>query len=464
MRNRIIIFCIGVMCLSLSLDLAGFTRKRAAEPDLETIDLLSQTMGIERKTELSQPNATIKAPEPGDSDIVKNLIQRDPSLKIKWDIKMTDTLTAWRKHGEFGNDKIRVCIIDTGVDTSHPMIQSKLDMNPGETCPGNDGRRVMCDKSKNGVDDDGNGFIDDVYGYDFALDRGILTDTHGHGTHIAGIIAGDGGYGIAPGVRIIIAKYYDPKAPGNNNLLNTVRAIRYCTQRQADIINYSGGGLDPSPIEMKAIEEARNSRGQPILFIAAAGNERSNSDFKKYYPAAYDLPNIISVTAIDQDSNVLASSNFGETSVDIAAPGKNIYSLVPGGKFAHMTGTSQATAVVTGAAALVKAKFPDYTATEVINALTASGDYKPEKLIGKTNSQKSLNIYRALAIIGEGVTVSGVKPANVMNFDPSRFSVGGQGQGQGSGALGVSAEVMADLLKAAEKDLAKKNNKRLTGN
>jgi len=450
---------VGLVCLSLSWGWSQLP-KGQNDIDLETVDLLSQTMGIKRNTELSSPDFSIESPK-GDPDLIKDMVKRDPKLNLKWDIKMTETLTAWRRHGTFGNQNIKVCVIDTGIDVDHPMIKNQLDINAGESCPDKNGGRRICDKSKNGIDDDGNGFVDDVYGYDFAFDRGLLNDTHGHGTHIAGIIAGDGGYGIAPAVRLVIAKYYDPKAPGNNNLLNTVRAIRYCTARQADIINYSGGGLDPSPIELKAIEEARKPNGQPILFIAAAGNERSNSDLKKYYPAAYDIPSIISVTAIDQENNVLSSSNFGSTSVDVAAPGKNIYSLIPGGKFGHMTGTSQATAVVTGAAALVKAKFPDYSATEVIDALTETGDYRPEKLTGKTSRQKSLNIYRALAIIGGGVTVSGTKPTNTMNMTPGAFTI--QGQKAGSSGLGVSAEALNQLMKQAEKELQKKNT-RLGGN
>lgn len=456
--QRLGLIFIGLVCLSLSWTWKASSLQKAEQYDLGTIDLLSQTMNINRNTELSEVKPVENTSE-NDRDLIKDLIRRDPELKQKWDMKLTDTLTAWRRHKVFGDNAIKVCVIDTGVDTKHPQIAEKLDMNVGETCPGKNGQRILCDKSRNGVDDDSNGFVDDVYGYDFALDRGQLDDKHGHGTHIAGIIAGDSGYGIAPDVKLIIAKYYDPKAPGNNNLLNTVRAIRYCTQRQADIINYSGGGLEPSALEIKAIEEAKTPTGRPILFIAAAGNERSNSDIKKYYPADYDLPNIISVTAIDSDLNVLSSSNYGSNSVDIAAPGKSIMSLIPGGKFGNMTGTSQATAIVTGAAALIKTKFPDYSASEIISALTESGDYRPDKLIGKTTQKKSLNIYRALAIIGEDVSVSGAKPNNVMNLEPNAFSIQTPSQSN-NGAMGLSPTKLNEMLKAAEKDL-KKSNRRI---
>ncbi len=460
MKRNLFIMALGITCLSLSISWSG-DKKAASQLGEEfygSLDLLSKNMSVQRDTNL--PGAPkVEATADKEVNLPQELIKLDPAVKDKWDMKLTETVLAWQRHGILGNKDIKVCVIDTGADVNHPDLKANLNLNAGESCLGKKGKRVWCDKSHNGVDDDGNGFVDDVYGYDFAFNHGDVTDNHGHGTHIAGIIGAEGGNGIgisgiAPRVSIIVAKYYDPKAPPANNLLNTVRAIRYCTLRGADIINYSGGGLEPSEIEKKAIEDARDEKGRPILFIAAAGNERSNSDFKKYYPADYDLPNIISVTAVDRESNVLDSSNYGSESVDIAAPGKNIYSTLPGGKYGTMTGTSQATAIVTGAAVLVKAKFPDYSTDEIIAALTESGDFIPNKLRGKTNRQKSLNIYRALAITGEGVNATGIKPANVMNLAPNAFAVDAKRPVASKAApLGMATDALAELMKKAEQEL-----------
>lgn len=425
----------------------------------ESLELASENKRVQREPQL--PSSKVQSQKAKTEEETWNrLLESDPANKQKYDLGLVEVAKAWQLHDNKGDNNLTVCVIDTGIDAKHPDLKNNLALNEGESCF-QGGKRVFCEKSKNGVDDDGNGFVDDVYGYDFAFESGDVSDHHGHGTHIAGSIAAEsankiGISGIAPNVKLIIAKYYDPKAPAHNNLLNTVRAIRYCTQRGADIINYSGGGLEPSEVEKRAIEEARDAQGRPILFIAAAGNERSNSDYKKYYPADYDLPNIISVTAIDKNREVLESSNYGSKSVDIAAPGKNIYSTLPGNKYGYMTGTSQATAIVTGAAALMKTKFPDHSASEIINNLVESGDFNPEKLKGKTNRQKTLNIYRALAILGDGLNAQGQKVANTMNLQKTSFSIGGSSTSQPT--LNFDRGQLAELLKQAERDLATRRN------
>ncbi len=145
-------------------------------------------------------------------------------------------------------------------------------------------------------------------------------------------------------------RYYDPTASGEDNLKNTIKAINYAVDNNADIINYSGGGAEFSAGEYAALKRAE-SKG--ILIVAAAGNERSDADRNLYFPAAYTLSNIISVTAIDERGQVLPSSNWGVKKVHIAAPGQSILSTLPGHGYGFMTGTSQATAFVSGIAALI---------------------------------------------------------------------------------------------------------------
>jgi len=310
-------------------------------------------------------------------------------------------------------------VIDTGADTKHPDLVANLWVNKGESGRDNHGR----DKANNQVDDDKNGFIDDVHGWNFVANNNDLRDEHGHGTHIAGIIGAEGGNGIgisgvSPKVSLMILKYYDPKGNDLNNLVNTVKAIDYAVNQNCNIINYSGGGVAPSPEERAAIERA-NQKG--ILFVAAAGNERSNSDVRKYYPADYGLPNILSVTAIDRFQNVLPSSNYGEQTVDIAAPGNDIISTLPNGQYGYMTGTSQATAFASGVAALVMANNSNLRkADEIKKYLTQTGD-NDEKLAGKTRWRKRLNSYKALAIQDSDLAFNGMRADNASSFNKMEF-------------------------------------------
>jgi thermitase len=387
------------------------------EPESGSMDLSSlKTSTVERTTVLGN-----KVLEKNKSFANREyeILKDDPAMAQKWDVRDTDTDKAWTRLRAVGSKDVKVCIIDTGIDEDHPDLKANLWVNSGET--GKD--RAGIDKRTNGVDDDKNGFVDDVHGYNFVGNNSDLKDNHGHGTHIAGIIGAVGGNkigitGISPNVSLVIAKYFDPQSSMNNNLYNTVRAIHYCIDQGVDMINYSGGGTSPSDKELAAVKRARDNK---ILFVAAAGNEHSNSDLKKYYPADYELDNIISVTAVDKEQNVLPSSNFGEKTVHIAAPGKNIYSTLPGGSYGLLTGTSQATGVVTGVAALIKARYRDFDGARVIRHITETGDWDPIKLRGKTAFQKRLNTYRALAILDNGTAVNGAVPKNVSAIDNSKI-------------------------------------------
>lgn len=346
----------------------------------------------------------------------------DPAINQAWGFKKSEAAKAWEISK--GSDRIVVAVIDTGADVDHEDLAANIWKNPGEIgvvenkyCQSMPELKALsikeCNKSINGVDDDGNGFKDDVHGWNFVANNGDLTDNHGHGTHIAGIIGaqagnGKGIAGIAPNVSLMVLKYFDPKVPNTDNLKNTIESIRYAIKMKANIINYSGGGTEFSAEEKAAIQEARN---QGILFVAAAGNERSNSDHHKYYPADYGLDNIISVTAIDPKTEVLSSSNYGVETVDLAAPGQNILSTLPGSNYGYMTGTSQATAFVTGAAVLVMAHHTDFSVGQVKKYVLSTGDSNAA-LIAKTRTSRRLNLYKALTMLDAGVTASGVATAS----------------------------------------------------
>lgn len=427
---------IMVIGLGFAVTSFNFFSSDATSAPEETIDLSSISKTTARETNLGKA-----IPKELKNSKEVQVLLKDPAMSQAWGIKSTEAQKAWKV--TTGSRDIVVAIIDTGIDVRHPDLSDNIWTNKGETGTDKKGRN----KATNGVDDDGNGYVDDVHGWNFVSNNNDLTDNHGHGTHIAGIIGAVGGNGIgisgiSPKVSLMALKYYDPKAPGFNNLLNTVKAIQYAVSMRASIINYSGGGLEPSSEERRAIELANQ---QGILFVAAAGNERSNSDIKGYYPADYGLPNVISVTAVDRSKTVLPTSNFGEKSVDIAAPGNDIYSTLPGGQYGTMTGTSQATAFVTGVAALVMANNTELRHADRINKyLTQTGD-SVDELAGKTRYRKILNSYKALAIQDKDLSITGIRAENTLHMGAATFSTDSAGDSLESG-LGV-----ADFGKALEK-------------
>lgn len=331
-------------------------------------------------------------------------IMNDSHMTEDWGKPKVDAERAWTVTQ--GSKDIIVAVIDTGCDVNHEDLKENIWVNPGETGKDSAGR----DKATNGIDDDKNGFVDDVNGWNFVSNNNSLIDNHGHGTHIAGIIGavagnGKGIAGVAPQVSLMCLKYFDPKVPSTDNLKNTIQAIHYAIKMGAHIINYSGGGTEPSPEEKAAVEESRKAG---ILFVAAAGNERSNSDKFKYYPADYGISNVISVTAIDPSTSVLPSSNYGTETVDIAAPGQNILSTLPGNSYGFMTGTSQATAFVSGGGVLIKARNRKFGMEEVKKFILDTGSVQ-KSLVGKARSYRLLNLYNAVVMQDNNMVVTGAK-------------------------------------------------------
>lgn len=413
-------FFAGVQVV-LGLSLISYSVLKNQQPEVQPTahtskkarTLFNRSRTIQNKPTAKTDNfVETKKFDPKNSSMLLN----DPDIHKNWGLKVSDALKA-RGITEGSKDVI-VAVIDTGMDINHTDLKNNLWVNVGETGIDSKGR----DKSTNGVDDDKNGYIDDLHGWNFVTNTNKLDDNHGHGTHIAGIIGAEGGNnfgitGIASKVSIMVIKYYDPKFQ-TNNLENTIKAINYATKMKAHIINYSGGGVEYSQQEFEAI---RKSRSEGILFVAAAGNERSNSDKQKYYPANYDLDNIISVTAIDPKLQVLSSSNYGVRTVHVAAPGEEIYSTWPGNTFGTLTGTSQATAFASGLAVLIKANNPEFNYSAIKNYILKTGDEYPW-LRSKTGTSKKLNIYKALTSLDQGVSASGAIAANTTGFKEDAFA------------------------------------------
>lgn len=281
-------------------------------------------------------------------------------------------LDAWKL--EKGSHDITVAVIDTGIDPTHPDIKPNLwkDKNTG------------------------------IYGWDFVTNKPNPSDDHGHGTHVAGILgaamnAKQGIAGVAHKVSIMPVKYYSEKNDGATNLKNSIKALNWAIDHGAKIINYSGGGPEFSAEEFAALKRARD---KGVLLVAAAGNERENTDLVEnyYYPCAYRLDNIICVAATNIRNEILSSSNWGKQRVDVAAPGENILSTVPGSKYSYMTGTSQATAFVAGLAALMLSKDRSLKPDQIRDIIRASVDRLPN-LKEKVYAGGKVNAYSALTAL-----------------------------------------------------------------
>jgi subtilisin family serine protease len=327
---------------------------------------------------------------------------------------------------------IIVAILDTGARVTHEDLVPNLWRNAREV-------------AGNGVDDDGNGYVDDVHGINSITGSGDPSDDDGHGTHVAGIIgaAGDNGKGVsgvAWNVQLMPLKFIDAK--GNGAASDTIECINYAIANGAHVINASFGSTN----FLSAVQVALSSaRAAGITVVAAAGNESVNNDALPSYPAGYALDNIISVAATADDDSLEFYSNFGATSVDVAAPGGEIWSCgnTNDANYAQMSGTSMAAPVVSGMIALLKAQFPDDSAAKLRERLVATVDALPA-LSGKMVSGGRVNLQKAfLPYVSAAFTPSvsaGVFPLSVEFTNESVGEIASYSWNFGDGSA-VSTEV-----------------------
>lgn len=255
-----------------------------------------------------------------------------------------------------GSSDVLVAVIDTGLDYTHPDLAPNAWVNQAEL------------NGQAGVDDDNNGYVDDIHGMNF-VDADKPTnepmDDHGHGSHCSGTIGakGDDGKGIVGvnwNVKIMPVKFLS--ADGGGTLEGAIKAIDYATKMGAKVMSNSWGGGGFSQNLQDAIQRSADAGA---IFIAAAGNDSNNNDVTASYPATFPVANIVSVAAIDNQGKLASFSNYGKKSVHVAAPGVNIYSSVFGGKYDSWSGTSMATPHVSGIAALMLAYEPTLTAADI---------------------------------------------------------------------------------------------------
>src|SRR5918998_2471434 len=330
----------------------------------------------------------------------------DPNYKNLWGLNNigqtggtsdadADAPEAWEK--TTGSPNTVVAVIDSGMDVDHPDLRDNVWTNPGEV-------------PNNNVDDDRNGYVDDVNGYDFANNDAtvydpdpITGDGDEHGTHVAGTIAAVGNNGVGvTGVnwdaQVASLKFIGPKGGYTSD---AIEAINYAVAEKMPISNNSWGGGGRSQALEDAIRRADNAGH---LFVAAAGNGGDdgvgdNNDATPSYPSNYGLPNVVAVAASDDTDRLASFSNFGATSVDLAAPGVNILSTLPGNSYGRYNGTSMATPHVASVAALVESQQPGPGASDAdtrIKAQILRNVDEKDRLRGKVATNGRLNALGAL--------------------------------------------------------------------
>ncbi len=296
--------------------------------------------------------------------------------------KDIDAPEAWAVHT--GRNQAEggpiIAIIDTGIDYNHPDLAANLWTNPGEI-------------AGDGIDNDGNGVIDDVHGYNASDDNGNPMDTQGHGSHVAGTVGavgnnGEGVVGVNQKANMMAVKIFGANGA---TAAGIIRGIQYASKMGARVANNSWGGGGPN----EGIKEAFAQ--SPTLHMLSAGNNGIDNDPAARYPGDYDLSNFVRVAATDHNDNLASFSNYAKLTVELAAPGVKTLSTVPGGGYGFKSGTSMATPHVTGAAGLIASFYPEISNEELKARLMEGVDQAPS-LKDKTITGGRLNVYNSLTM------------------------------------------------------------------
>lgn len=380
---------------------------------------------------MSDPNVLYA--EPNYLRHAKGTIPGDPFFNLQWDLRNTGQSVNWTPGADIkatdawdisrGSDHVIIAFLDTGIDYSHPDLIGNIWINSAED-------------PNNGIDDDGNGKIDDRRGWNFVNNNNDPMDDAGHGTHVAGITGavGNNNIGIAGvmwNVRLMPLKMLD--ANGEGTISDEIAAIDYAMAKGVKVVNSSFTGSEFSNAEFDIINSANNAG---MLFVSAAGNGGDdgigdNNDITPQYPANYKLPNIISVAATDQNDRRALFSNYGFDSVHVAAPGENILSTFPSAivtsGYKYETGTSMSTPIVSGLAGLLYSYYPSFNYSQIRGTILHYVDILPD-LQGVIRTGGRINAYRSLSSLlpPSGFSLS-VNNSNTVNLAWTDHATGEDG-------------------------------------
>lgn len=367
----------------------GYSLETKQKFNSDNLEVVSLPQGVSVEVAISEikKNNSVESVQPNYIYHFTD-VPNDQYFSKEWGLQTLNVTSAWNITE--GSSDVKIGILDSGIDINHPDLKDNIWTNPGEI-------------SGNGIDDDKNGFIDDVHGWDFIHnDAKVFNSTEDdvHGTHIAGIIAaeinGIGAVGVAPKVKIVPLKVLGTNGGDTTDI---IKAIDYAKKLGIKIINCSFGGDSYD----EALKEAMQSSG--ILFIAAAGNDGIDTDISPIYPACYNIPNVISVAAVDSNGSLASFSNYGANSIDVAAPGVSILSTIPAAltksnsyslAYAYESGTSMATPFVTGIAALLESK--GVNDIQTIKQKIINGTTEDSSLTDKIITGGIANAYDALGV------------------------------------------------------------------
>jgi subtilisin family serine protease len=347
--------------------------ERLSAKGLVRVRLAAGASAAEAERTLERRSDVVRA-EPNRTYQLFETTPNDPDWLELWGLPAIKAPLAWDV--TTGSDAVTVAVVDSGVDYNHPDLVDNMWTNPSE--------------AMDGLDNDGNGLIDDVRGWDYYAGDAAPLDELDHGTHVAGTI-GARGHNLQGVVGVNWRVKLLPLRVGHQTLSGAaiVNSFRYACAKGARVVNGSFGGGYSEEIH-QAIAECPNT-----LFVFAAGNSSRNNDIFPTHPCGDPSPNVICVAASQLGDTLAVFSNYGVTSVDLAAPGADILSTIRGGLFDYFNGTSMASPHVAGAAALVLAQRPQLSAIELRNAVLLSVDLVPS-LAGLVTTGGRLNVARAL--------------------------------------------------------------------
>ncbi|HEY0894461.1 MAG TPA: S8 family serine peptidase, partial [Cellvibrio sp.] len=351
-------------------------------------------------------------------------------------------------------NKIIVAIVDTGLDRNHDVFKT--------VAAGGTGALWINQAEANGqpgVDDDQNGFVDDVNGWNFINNTGNFADDDDHGTHVAGIVVGTGQNIFARPLeesKVVVMPLKFLGAGGSGSTSNAIRAIYYAVNNGARVINNSWGGAGYSRALHDAIIYAYDSR---VLVVSAAGNYSSNNDSKPMYPSNYDVPSNLAIASSSRYDELSSFSNYGASTVNLASPGEFVESTVPGNKTLSMSGTSMASPFVSGLAALALREAPSlsgYQLKQLITQTAQASNY----LSGRVSTGARINAQYLIQASKQMVSTASSQPVYKPSYLSERspasdaggggaagcglvkaITQGGPGSGAGSG-LGVIVGLM----------------------